>query len=181
MACRGVPRSNSHSCTQLCSSVPSFLALCLSRFTLQLSHLSLSVTLCFFLFLYSALSLLHLCLIFTLCPSCPTLSFSRSFCYLSFLTYKHPASLSSVPLYLAQIHFRILQCFIYTLPPLLLSVGSLCWGRHPKEPACHKSYTLGREEVWQRTCALTRLIPSCFIVQSSRQREQPKVKHSRWM
>lgn len=37
------------------------------------------------------------------------------------------------------------------------------------------------EEVWQRTCALTRLIPWCFTVQSSRQREQPKVKHSRWM
>lgn len=103
---------------------------------------------CHFMFFFSFCTLhsaYSISLSFSLCVPlaqlCHSLALSVIFL---FLTYKHPASLSSVPLCLTQIHFCILQCFIYTLPPLLLSVGSLCWGRHSKEPACHKSYTLGR-------------------------------------
>lgn len=179
MACRGVPCSNSHSCTQLCSSVRSFLALCLSRFTLQLSHLSLSVTL-FFFFLYSALSLLHLCLIFTLCPSCPALSFLALF-LLSFF-FSHSSTLSLCPPSLFASHKSI---FVFFSVSSTLSLPSCCqWGHSAGEGTLRSllatNLTLW-EEVWQRTCALTRLIPRCFTVQSSRQREQPKVKHSRWM
>lgn len=144
MACRGVPCSNSHSCTQLCSSVPSFLALCLSRFTLQLSHLSLPVTLCFFFLfvlctqLTPSLSHFHFV---SLLPSFVILSL-----FLLSFFFSHTSTLPLCPLSLFASHKSIFVFFSVSSPlsTLLLSVGSLCWGRHSKEPACHKSYTLGR-------------------------------------
>lgn len=131
------------------------------------TFLSLSLYVFFFLFvlctqLTPSLSHFHFV---SLLPSFVILSL-----FLLSFFFSHTSTLPLCPLSLFASHKSIFVFFSVSSP---LSLPSCCqWGHCAGEGTLRSlpATNLTRwEEVWQRTCELTRLIPQCFTVQSSRQ------------